>query len=199
MRLATPYEVLPAYFDAAFCDEVIACGEAAGLMTGKVRSDPEGNLRDSLVSWLPDSEPYHALHLRVGEVVRACNERLWHWELSGPESMQYTSYTAGQHYTWHADANPEPYPDGKRWAGQIRKISVSVLLSDPGDYEGGVFLIEDPKAIPTRADARVKRLGDGAPRGTAIVFPSFLHHKVETVTSGRRRSLVAWYLGPPYR
>ena len=34
--------------------------------------------------------------------------------------------------------------------------------------------------------------------GTAIVFPSFMRHKVAPVTKGRRRSLVGWFLGPLY-
>jgi PKHD-type hydroxylase len=35
--------------------------------------------------------------------------------------------------------------------------------------------------------------------GNVIVFPSFLLHGVEPVTSGKRRSLVAWMVGPWFR
>ena len=35
-------------------------------------------------------------------------------------------------------------------------------------------------------------------QGTAIVFPSFLNHRVRPVSSGVRRSMVAWIAGPPF-
>jgi predicted 2-oxoglutarate/Fe(II)-dependent dioxygenase YbiX len=37
------------------------------------------------------------------------------------------------------------------------------------------------------------------PRGTVIVFPSFMWHRVKPVTSGTRYSLVVWNLGRPFR
>ena len=54
--------------------------------------------------------------------------------------------------------------------------SISVQLSDPSDYSGGV--LEFPNATATTA------------RGAAIVFPSYTMHKVHPVTRGRRSSLV---------
>ena len=35
--------------------------------------------------------------------------------------------------------------------------------------------------------------------GTAIVFPSFINHKVEKITSGSRASLAIWMNGPKFR
>ena len=40
-----------------------------------------------------------------------------------------------------------------------------------------------------------------APRekGTIIVFPSFMMHRVTPITKGVRKSIVGWVAGPPYR
>ena len=38
-----------------------------------------------------------------------------------------------------------------------------------------------------------------ARRGTAIVFPAFEYHRVRSLRSGVRRSLVSWVSGPPFR
>ena len=37
------------------------------------------------------------------------------------------------------------------------------------------------------------------PRGSIVVFPSFVWHRVKPVTSGTRYSLVIWNLGYPWR
>ena len=37
------------------------------------------------------------------------------------------------------------------------------------------------------------------PKGSIIVFPSFLWHRVKPVTKGVRYSLVVWNLGYPFK
>ena len=37
------------------------------------------------------------------------------------------------------------------------------------------------------------------PKGSIIVFPSFVWHRVKPVTSGTRYSLVVWHLGRPFK
>ena len=42
----------------------------------------------------------------------------------------------------------------------------------------------------------------GVPRleeGSVIVFPSFIEHRVTPVTKGIRYSLVAWFVGQPFK
>lgn len=199
MRLKTPFHVLPRYFDDAFCDHVIEVGEAAEQMDAAVGRDPKGDLRDSTVSWLGITDEFRGVHEAVTALVTETNDAHWNWDITGPEGMQYTFYGPGQHYDWHTDSRALPYEEGSRWAGTIRKISVSVHLSDPADYEGGALLIEDPTARPDKPERRIKNLESAKPRGTAVVFASHLHHRVQPVTRGARRSLVAWHVGPPFR
>ena len=99
--------------------------------------------------------------------------------------IQFTEYHAnkGGHYDWHIDVN---------WNGneaRDRKLSVTVQLSDTSEYEGGGF--EFIECQTPDASSRLK--------GTVLVFPSYLQHRVLPITSGTRKSLVAWFEGPRWQ
>lgn len=104
--------------------------------------------------------------------------------------LQFTEYLAEEqgHYDWHIDTVPDRL---KQNPGQDsiydRKLSLSVLLSDPDDYEGG-----DLELICTDIENQRKQ-------GAATVFPSFIGHRVTPVTKGKRYSLVAWIEGPKFQ
>ena len=69
-----------------------------------------------------------------------------------------------------------------------RKLSVSIQLTDPEEYEGGelnFFINKDVIEAPKT-------------KGTVIIFPSFFMHKVKMVTKGVRKSLVIWIHGPVF-
>ena len=74
-----------------------------------------------------------------------------------------------------------------------RKLSMTIQLSDPDDYEGGdfVFNVNQIGQSPDREQLRKK--------GTVLVFPSFIMHGVKPVTKGTRKSLVSWIEGPTWR
>ena len=37
------------------------------------------------------------------------------------------------------------------------------------------------------------------PKGSIVVFPSFVWHRVKPITKGSRYSLVVWNLGDPFK
>jgi predicted 2-oxoglutarate/Fe(II)-dependent dioxygenase YbiX len=80
-------------------------------------------------------------------------------------------------------------------AGKIRKLSVTISLSDPATYEGGNLKFD---LGPHRED-RYHECAEIRPRGSIIVFPSHVYHQVTPVTKGTRYSLVAWNLGYPFK
>ena len=92
---------------------------------------------------------------------------------------------------WHADYHPSQIDN----AG-VRKISLSISLSDPKDYEGGSleFIVED-----TPEKRRPIVCNELTPRGSMVVFPSFVMHKVNPVTKGTRYCLVMWHRGPKWK
>lgn len=103
------------------------------------------------------------------------------FELSGMEPLQIFKYEIGDHYDWHTDWSPV---NNKK-----RKLSITIQLSDPSEYEGGDVEILDgpePRLIPKEI-------------GTATVFPSWAAHRVLPITSGERWAMVAWATGKPFK
>jgi PKHD-type hydroxylase len=91
----------------------------------------------------------------------------------------------------------------------MRKLSYTIQLSDPEDYEGGNFQwMEDIRSKDTLTEGDYTRdMKDfviQAPfsakqKGSLIIFPSFLHHQVTPLLRGTRISLVGWLCGYPYK
>ena len=100
------------------------------------------------------------------------------------ESAQVARYGAEReaHFDWHSDI-------GAGALASKRKLTIVVQLSDPGSYDGGT--------LDLRPDSNVRQ----APRerGAAVVFPSFVLHRVTPVTAGTRWSLTLWSHGPAFR
>ena len=96
------------------------------------------------------------------------------------EALQYTVYGPEQHFDWHIDLG----------SGQTsaRKLSMTLQLSEAGDYSGGAL-----EFINAPSPAAARKIG------AATVFPSYLAHRVAPVQSGVRRSLVAWAYGPAFK
>ena len=190
--------VWPGFFPPSFCDDVIAHGDTLQSMPGTVSHDPAGRARSSEVAWISDNEDHAWIYRPLADLVAVTNQKFWRWHISGHETLQYTRYSEGQFYGWHMDARRKPYPDDERWGGLVRKISVTVNLSGPADFDGGTFEIEQTVPTPERPERRIERLDELGQKGSAVVFPAYLHHRVLPVTRGQRRSLVGWFLGPPF-
>jgi len=204
MQLAHHY----CYFTAALtpeqCDTIIDLGEAAmddiessgGSTKAQIADSAEElNLRDTYVSWLDQQELYDMVHPLIHHANAAAG---WNFDWDFTEPAQYTKYGKDQFYGWHADSDMAKYPedDHANFANKIRKLSVTVNLSDPSDYEGGNLQFD---LGPHAGDTRYHNCEEIRPRGSVIVFPSHVYHQVTPVTSGTRRSLVMWSLGFPFR
>lgn len=118
---------------------------------------------------------------RLLAAVCQVNEQYFRFDLSGiwdDDQPTVVRYEPDQgHYHWHVDC-AEPHP--------LRKLSFSVLLSDPDSYTGGDLEVNGFDPAP-----RV--------RGQLFLFPSFMWHRVTPVTAGARHVLVGWVLGPTFR
>jgi hypothetical protein len=83
------------------------------------------------------------------------------------------------------------HPDMGPFEGAVdRKLSMSILLNDPKEYEGGRFRM---------FDGGNKWPLDDAPVGTAVIFPSYQLHAVDPVIRGSRYTAVVWLRGPRLR
>ncbi len=142
------------------------------------------SFRTSEICWLPNEPPHLWVYRRLGELTNIANKATWNFSLTGmTERVQITEYNADNsgHFDWHIDLGANTLSK--------RKISMSVLLSDPASYDGGDLEFFTGK----------KNNFTGREQGTAILFPSYLPHRVTPVTRGVRRSLIMWVSGPPFK
>ena len=120
------------------------------------------------------------------------------WDYS--ESCQFTKYEKGQFYDWHCDSWDKPYVTQNQQDpsnGKIRKLSVTVSLSDK-DYKGGELEFDFRNMDPDKKP-NIKKCTEILPKGSLVVFPSFVWHRVCPVKKGSRYSLVIWNLGCSFR
>ena len=114
------------------------------------------------------------------------------------EMFQFTEYKKNQFYSWHRDSWDGPYKDhnNKNFNGKIRKLSVICSLVEPSDFKGGELLFQPRDQTNSDITIECKEI---LPRGSIVVFPSYVFHKVNPVTKGKRYSLVSWNLGVPFK
>lgn len=191
----TPLEPLVCWsgaFTDKELDEICEMGDHRAFMEGKVGSNGQGTtnmgVRQSQVSWITPDENTHSLFCKIAEMISKMNAEKYQFELNNLPAFQYTTYKTGGFYDWHIDA------DNKTAFGPWhRKLGISILLSTPGeDFTGGEFQFMaggNPEQIEI---AECKR-------GDILAFPSFVPHRVTEVTSGTRKSLVAWITGPKFK
>jgi len=97
------------------------------------------------------------------------------------EPAQVSEYSKGQFYDWHTDSSIDMDNEPP-----VRKLSMTLLLNDPSEFEGGNLEIAEKKMSHMK-------------QGHAAIFASFLQHRVTPVTKGVRKSLVVWFSGEPFK
>lgn len=105
-------------------------------------------------------------------------------KIDGP--IQHITYETGDGVGWHDDTIGNT--SAKSFA-ENRKLSMTIMLSDPSEYTGGEFVF-DPEA---KIDLPVLE------KGTVALFTSHSRHMVKEILSGRRNILFIFVLGPDWR
>jgi PKHD-type hydroxylase len=117
---------------------------------------------------------------RIFDLVEPMNRAVYHFDLTTfEEGIQISEYPVGNGYGWHVDLGASKT--------SRRKLSVTVQLSLPDEYEGGELEFLSP------AETAGRKIG------TLCVFPSFSLHRVRPITRGTRWSMVSWVCGAPFR
>ena len=138
--------------------------------------------RSTKISWWNQD---HWVSSIFSHYINRANRDIWEYDLTRIESVQVSKYEPGDYYTWHCDYGSICEEDLL-----TRKLSATLLMSDPSEYEGGEFEIIDY----TGSVLTLPKL-----KGTIIIFDSRAPHRVAPVTSGMRMSLVCWMRGPKLR
>jgi len=175
-------------FSPKQCQMIIEAGRAQPKQDASVgQAQKKGGIidtktRTSHISWIPFKK-MPEMYRDIETMMKKTNNN--HFGFDGmqiTELAQYTEYPSGGFYDWHMDSDinfaHEP---------PVRKISMTCLLSNESEFEGGELQIEkeENKVI--------------LKQGQAIFFASFIKHRVAPVTRGVRKSLVMWFGGPPLR
>jgi PKHD-type hydroxylase len=182
---------LYAYKEDAFtkeeCKKIIDISKNKKLITGVVGSKNKINskLRDSKICWLtPEQKEVRWIYQRITDIVLTINSKFFNFDLFGiSDALQFTTYKAPSgKYGKHMD---------RGYGLTIRKLSVSIQLTDPKKYEGGELKLydgEDKNSLVMNKN-----------QGALVVFPSYILHEVTPVTKGERNSLVTWVTGNQFK
>jgi PKHD-type hydroxylase len=171
-------------FTPAQCRTIIQIGKNSGLekaIVGGGSGKYDDSCRKSRTSWLFPADGNEWIFQKLTDTALFLNEQFFKYYLLGfAEGIQFTEYEAPNgKYDPHVDC---------MYHGKIRKLSISVQLSNENDYEGGnVICNYGNELVMPRT------------QGTMIAFPSYALHGVKPVTKGTRYSLVAWITGPAFK
>ena len=148
MNLTNYYWYFQSAIPERICDDIVRYGKSlqeqmavtGGYGDKKLNQTEVKDLkkkRDSNIVWMNDRWIYKEIQPYVH---KANANSGWNFQWDYSESCQFTIYNQGQYYGWHTDTDGNLYyGKGNEWNKLMRKLSVTVSLSDPEDYEGGVL------------------------------------------------------------
>jgi PKHD-type hydroxylase len=168
-------------FTPQLCQELVDLSKTLKKEKGKIVGREVKELRKSTISWIP-FDKMKLVYDDIDNLVQKINRNNFGFDgIQLTEQAQITEYQKDNFYGWHTDTaidmSDEP---------PVRKISMTVLLNDPSEFEGGDLEIANLTMKPMK-------------QGHAAIFASFLQHQVKPVTKGVRRSLVMWFGGKPFK
>ena len=190
-----PFDVDPVHFfgwaDNVFtkqeCEKIIKLATKGKLIESQVGfGQPEvktnKDVRISKIRWVAPTKEFEWVFRKLTDATTNLNNKFFKFDIFGCiEGIQFTSYKApGGKYDKHVD---------RSLGGVVRKLSITVQLSDPTTYKGGnlcFYTGEEPHQASKK-------------QGTVVAFPSFVQHQIQPVTKGQRYSLVSWITGKPFK
>lgn len=182
----SPIAIFPGAVTAEACDLLLAEASALELQPGRVVDVGERVDRVVKMGFLP--RDHWSSGIVLGAVTQANEAMGWNYAILGIESLQFGQYSPGDHHDWHMDTLSH--------GELVRKLTAVVQLDDGDAYEGGDLAVLR-FGVDWHEELELPR-DQLRQRGTVMVFPSYLLHRVTSVVSGRRRTLVGWVLGPRF-
>jgi PKHD-type hydroxylase len=181
------------YYEKSLSDEEI---NTIKELSQKYNTYIEGTVGDKLdltyrkskINWLPPNNETKFMYDKLVNLAKDANSKMWNFNITNLfDKLQFTEYSYNSedkqqsHYDWHMDF-------GGTGLATTRKLSCSIQLTDPEEYEGC-----DLEFMVHRSIVKAPRK-----KGCIIFFPSYLTHRVTPITKGKRESLVIWFHGPTF-
>ena len=170
-------------FTPKLCQEIIDLSKTLEKEKGKINDlDYELNTtRKSTVSWIP-FDKMQLVYNDINSFIQKTNKNHFGFnDVEITEMAQVSEYSKGDFYDWHTDTSIDMDREPA-----VRKLSMTLLLNNPNEFEGGDLQIAGKVIHPIK-------------QGHATIFASFLQHRVTSVTKGIRKSLVMWFGGEPFK
>jgi PKHD-type hydroxylase len=176
--------IYPGVIASPLCDYMVKSAPWQDKYAAELSKDNENLFTDDEIrkTEVTFTSPYTPLGCMMQTYTTLANKEAgWNFDITQFEKIQLGKYTEQGHYDWHIDSF---VPDKHNIQ---RKLSAVAFLSDPNTYEGGVF------------EFKIAPIPEKMPKGTIIVFPSVLEHRVTSVDDGVRYTAASWASGPAFR
>ena len=157
----------------------------------KDRDDP--SIRKTFVHFIKEEK--NKVNELAWHFLREANKIQFNYDLTFFQAIQFAEYKNGGFYEWHQDDG------GINKSNEIRKLSLSLILSDPDTFEGGElqFYNGDRPMQDMGGITGEQVTNDIKSQGSVIVFDSRDFHRVTPVVKGVRYSIVCWTVGPNFK
>ena len=190
--------VFPRAVKPDVCDQIVAdCKQnilkKASILgvNKKGRDDPE--IRKTSVDFITDKD--NKINELAWHFLREANKIQFNYELTYFQPIQFAEYKDGGFYGWHQDAS------GIDPENETRKLSLSLILSDPDTFQGGELqFYNGGRPMEDMGEITAEQVQqDIQAQGSVICFDSRDWHRVTPVTKGVRHSIVCWTVGPNFK
>jgi PKHD-type hydroxylase len=190
------YYYYPGYFSDAACEKISNSVKTNNVAKVDGNQIPKDHVRKTQVGFTSENFIYDL----ICPVIQEANIKAgWNYDITWYEPAQIGKYADGGHYDWHNDSNGKTYKSqDPNFDGKLRKLSCSVILSDRAEYEGGNLQFA-AECSPNNTEPEILENPSYNKKGSVIIFPSHVWHRVTPVTSGIRKSCVLWCLGPAFK
>lgn len=183
------------FFSAEECDMI--CNLCSNLILGEgglFSGEDRYQTRKAKTAFITQPDPTNQwIYDKFNTLIGYYNDTLFAFDLTGYDYLQYAEYDIEGKHNFHMDIalNAPPVID-YRTNEHLRKLTLVLMLNQQGvDFEGGDFQVNlSEERLPETVHMN---------KGNVLLLPSFLLHRVTPVTSGLRKTLVTWVIGPKFR
>jgi hypothetical protein len=171
----------PGEFSPQECDRILAMPADLDLTQHYLQSaqkdmpvySQQGHFSSELLPYKPEHE---WLFNRLGSILHSVNKDYYHFEIDNLVATQRVTFETGDQLDWHLDLGEGAF--------SLRKICLTLFLTDTSNYSGGII------EIGSTAQRHHRQ-----PQGSLLIYPAYFMSRVHAITAGRFVYLQTWVQG----
>ena len=192
------FYVFPRAVKPEVCDQIVTDCKKNILKKASVlnfdktgRDNPE--IRKTSIHFITEKD--NKINELAWHFLREANKKQFNYDLTFFQAIKLNDNFLASFFGWHQDAS---WIDPKN---EARKLSLSLILSDPDTFEGGELqFFNGDRPMEDMGEITGKQVQqDIQAQGTIIVFDSRDWHRVTPLESGTRHSIVCWCVGGNFK